>query len=406
MPPIVNILKKIVRIIGNRPLAEAIYRSVDLALKSSDIQLTDDKSVWDIFERSLNAAIRDIEEHPRGELFRRLIEYGPPTDGTEVLESDNKTLLSDSECGSCVEFIYSHMVNRFKGELAELLALEPCIRLVDDLKRKGHISSGARLFWGDMIQEKNIKSWSEEFTKSWGNYTKGADGLLAEVIGESQETIELQGIIEVKSMNRSARKILSQINSHIARLGGGIKLGTNSWTPENITFTRLLRVMVLPSTWKISREWRIVKTDRGSTLVFPEPSDPPIGTKVLEIEPDLWKVTLAWSQEALSEAAFEMTFWYMSQVGKNVYSKKDMPQTWDYMTPEEAGYNAIKQALFFIPTRYISERQMRLAVKLYNIYGYGYPLGSDARNIASERKEKLAPHEILWPHHIFGEDKG
>jgi hypothetical protein len=48
---------------------------------------------------------------------------------------------------------------------------------------------------------------------------------------------------------------------------------------------------------------------------------------------------------------------------------------------------------------------MRLAVKLYNIYGYGYPLGSDARNIASAKKEKLAPNQILWPHHIFGEDE-
>jgi hypothetical protein len=400
-----NTVKKMARIIGNRPLAEAIYRSVDLALKSSDIQLAGDKAVWDIFERSLNAAIRDIEEHPRGELFRRLIEYGPPTDGPEVLESDDKTLLSDPECGSCVEFIYSHMVNRFKGELAELLALEPCISHVDELKQKGHISSGARLFWGDMIQEKNIKSGSEEFTKSWGNFTKGADGLIADLVGKAQESIEVQGVIEVKSMHRSAKKILSQINSHIARLGGGIRLGTDSWTPENITFTRLVRVMVLPSTWKISREWRIVKTDRGSTLVFPEPSDPPIKTKVQEIERDLWKITLAWSQEVLSEAAFEMTFWYMSQVGRNVYSKKDMPRTWSYMTPEEAGYNAIKQALFFIPTRYISERQMRLAVKLYNIYGYGYPLGSDARNIASAKKEKLAPNQILWPHHIFGEDE-
>ena len=43
-----------------------------------------------------------------------------------------------------------------------------------------------------------------------------------------------------------------------------------------------------------------------------------------------------------------MTFWYMSQVGRDVFTKKDMPKAWDYMTPEDAGYNAIKQALFFI----------------------------------------------------------
>jgi hypothetical protein len=81
--------------------------------------------VQGVFEASLKAAIRDIEEHPRGKLFRRLIEHGPHhPDDPEALVSDGETILSDPECGEAVEFIFSHMVNRFKGELAELLALE------------------------------------------------------------------------------------------------------------------------------------------------------------------------------------------------------------------------------------------------------------------------------------------
>jgi len=335
-----------------------------------------------------------------------LIEYGPPVDGPEVLKSNGQTLLSDPECGSCVDFIYSHMVNRFKGELAELLALEPCIRLIDELKRKGRISSGSRLFWGDMIQERqNIKSASEDLNKLWGSFTKGADGLLVEQVGETHDVIKVHGVVEVKSMVLSTRRILNKINSHISRLSGGVKLGEGFWAAENISFTKMVRVIALPSTWKVSREWRKVKTKHGPAMVFPDSSEPPVETNIREIEPDIWKITLAWSQEALSQAAFDMTFWYMAQVGRNVYTKKNMPSSWAYMTPRAAGRNAIKQALFYIPMRYISDRQMRLAVKLYNIYGYGYPVGIDARNIASERKEKLAPHEILWPHHIFGEDK-
>ena len=79
-----------------------------------------------------------------------------------------------------------------------------------------------------------------------------------------------------------------------------------------------------------------------------------------------------------------MTFWYMSQVGKNIYEKKILPRGWEYMTPEEAGYNAIKMMLYFLPLRYLSERHKRLAVKLYNVYSFGYALGA-------------ASKEMLWP---------
>jgi hypothetical protein len=104
----------LISIIGNQPLASAIHRSVTFALRCPFVHLVKGKTVRDIFKHSLDAAIRDIEKHPRGKLFRRLIEYGPLNpDAPETLISDNETTLSDPECGSCVEFIYSHMINRF-----------------------------------------------------------------------------------------------------------------------------------------------------------------------------------------------------------------------------------------------------------------------------------------------------
>ena len=122
-------VEEITSIIHTRPLASAIYRSVASAVGRPFVHLVAGNAVWDVFRVSLDAAIRDIEEHPRGKLFQRLIEYGPhhPND-RESLGSDGESNLSDDECGSCVEFIYSHMVNRFKGELAELLALAVCRR--------------------------------------------------------------------------------------------------------------------------------------------------------------------------------------------------------------------------------------------------------------------------------------
>jgi len=37
--------------------------------------------------------------------------------------------------------------------------------------------------------------------------------------------------------------------------------------------------------------------------------------------------------------------------------------------------------LYYIPLRYISNRQERLAVRLYNVYCFGYPLGVDNKDM-------------------------
>jgi hypothetical protein len=385
-------IKEIASIIGNRPLARSIHRSVTSALRCRFVHLLCGKTVRDVFRRSLNAAIRDINEHPRGKLFRRLIEYGPhDPDDPEALLSDSETTLSDPECGSCVEFIYSHMVNRFKGELAELLALEPCVALFLRFRKEGHLPSGVHLYWGEMVQERRrTRKTGGELSARWGNFTKGADGLIVAQIphqkSKSRNSLSIHGIIEVKSMTSVKKKVLDQINQHIMRLSGGVKLKKREYRPNDVSLNQsnIIRIMVLPSNWKLSREWHSVKTDKGSAMVFPEPTEPSIQTQTKELEPNLWNIILAWSHEALEQAAYEMTFWYMSQVGKHVYSGKSMPKGWEYMTPEQAGYNAIKMMLYYIPLRFISKRQDRLATKLYNVYCFGYPLGVDST-------------EMLWP---------
>ena len=398
-----KIVRKMARIVANRPLAEAIYRSVDTGLRCASAHIANDKTVWGVFKHSLDAAIRDIKEHPRGKLFQRLLEYGTPRDDPEVLISDGKTFLSDPECGSCVDFIYSHMINRFKGELAELLALGPCLSLIHELKQKGHISSLTHLYWGDMIQEPRQINPESGNSQQWGSFTKGADGLLIEKV---RNVLKIEGVIEVKSMFLAKKRVLAQINKHIARLRGGVKLKGRLFPPDNIQFSSGIRIIVLPSSWHVSRKWRRVETERGWQIVFPKNSEPPIQTQAQELEPDLWKITLAWSQEALHQAAFQMTFWYMAQVGRNVYTKQNLPGPCSYMTPAEAGQNTVKQELYYIPLRYISERQQRLAIKLYNVYGYGYPLGVDAQKILTKRKGMLWRNEILWPEDILGEDEG
>ena len=54
----------------------------------------------------------------------------------------------------CVQFIFWHMVNRFKGELAELLAIEPCYNLVGQLEDEGVLPEGVHIYFGDMVHER------------------------------------------------------------------------------------------------------------------------------------------------------------------------------------------------------------------------------------------------------------
>ena len=61
------------------------------------------------------------------------------------------------------------------------------------------------------------------------------------------------------------------------------------------------------------------------------------------------------------------------------------------MTPQEAGRNSIKMMLYYINLRHISKRAAKIAMKLYNIYCFGYPLG-----VKSE--------EMLWPEDFSEEE--
>jgi hypothetical protein len=291
-----------------------------------------------------------------------------------MVVSDSMTTLSDPECGSCVQFIYSHMVNRFKGELAELLALKPCIELVQSLQDENRLPPDIHIHWGELVQERRR---SRRGSERPGPFAKGADGLLVQkVTRESvlKDSLIIHGVVEIKSY-RAGKKALDQINMHCSRLKKGVKLGLTEYLPEAISLRESgpIRILITPSSWKLDREL----CQKDSVIVYQDPFGKPVETQITESEPGPWRITLAWSQEALEQAAYEMTFWHMSQVGKHVYAKKEPPEDWKNMTHEEAGMNAIKMILYYLPLRPLTENQEVLAVRLYNIYGFGYPLGID-----------------------------
>ena len=366
-------------IIGNPHLAESIYDSLILAAEHPSIFSEIKSSAKRSFDLILDNSIRDIENHPRGKLFQRLIEFGPLNpDETDLSKYPSETFLCDDECISAVNFIYNHIINRFKGDLAELLSIEPLLTLMDSLVKQKIISDKSILCLGDYIKE---------YQKS-GNLSKGADGLIIE-LEKSNQTATIKAVIEVKSMHLPESKMIKQIDKHIYRLRTGLKLGDQVYSGAKVLFNEndIIKVMVKPSIWQVNRKigWN------GNRMILPEPDKAPEKKSKIEgLNP--YDITLSWSQEAIEQAAYEMTFNYMAEVGRAVYGSKPLPVEWEDMSPEEAGYNSIKEKLYYMMQSYhykpkdgeikLTEKQRDKKVKmikLYNIYSFGYAIGIDSK---------------------------
>lgn len=346
-------------IIGNQSLASEIHKSITTALRNPLVHLMGGESVRDIFKYSLHAAIRDIENHPRNKLLLRLIESDA---------YDDSIVLSNAECGLCVEFIYSHLINRFKGELSELLALEHCINLIGQLRQNGQLSSDIQLFWGETIQERRkFKLTTEQgsFVR-WGAYTKGADGLLVEQAqGGSQNQLKIQGIIEVKSVTYTKKKVLEQIDQHLERLEGGFKLNEKEWAKEKLilspTDNNIIRIVILASLRR--KEVEPLSLEKVAM---------PLQVIIDEFEPNCWRISLPWTQETLNLAAYQMTFWYMTVLHKGINIEEAL------VMPEQTSCHTIKMILHNILLRPLSHRQKRFTSILYDTYCSCYPLATDS----------------------------
>src|ERR1035441_5631751 len=103
-----------------------------------------------IFQYSLRNSIKEIESE-QGELLRRFLLDGPYERGGPIPEAVAGQRLTDAETASAIAFVHGFMVNAFKGALAEMLALGPCVGIVEDLKQSGDIPADAQLYVGDAV---------------------------------------------------------------------------------------------------------------------------------------------------------------------------------------------------------------------------------------------------------------
>jgi len=340
-----------------------------------------------IFREALARTINAIETHHRGPLFQEFLLKGPYEDTGTIPRELIDERLSDAEVASVITFIYSHMVNCFKGAVTELLAVNACVRLLKQLQRDSELPADALLYVGDVLGVHRPRG---------KGLLKGAD--LYVLINDHKPNavpgIFVAGVVEVKSYFCSERRLREQLDRHIRRSKLGLRVAGRDYAGEHVRVgfgpnLRVLRIMVMPSNWSLPRTFRFDNSAHGRLLYIDSCVPPRTDDEIIMTGNDEWRITLRWSKEALAEAAYEMTFWYMEKVGELIYSNS-RPKGWEEMSAGEAGRNAAKMMLYYALLRCRTTRDTQRAIALYNTYGFGYALGMNYRNAEGRR-------EMLWP---------
>lgn len=330
-----------------------------------------------MFRHELRRAIRDIENHERGQLIQKFLRDGP-RGWNDAAKGEH---LSDAEAAASVNFVFFKMINSFQGSVAEMLAVAPCQALVAELKKQGRLPHDARLYAGEAVTAPQLRRSRRD---------RAADFHIVQEHRGGARRVAIHGVAEVKSGYTAPGQLRKQLTKHWERVRAGVRAGAVTYERAEIKVPARadsVEILVTPATWRLSRAISFDERDGRRFLRVRAPTAPPGGDRVTRRDDGTWRVVLRWSHEALAAAAYEMTFWYMSKVGEVIYAAGS---PWPEMTPAEAGRNTVKQMLDFASIRARSLREHQRAVALYNVYGFGYPLGTSFRNEDGER-------EILFP---------
>ncbi|QQR72941.1 MAG: hypothetical protein IPJ17_15810 [Holophagales bacterium] len=332
----------------------------------------------DLFRSAVARAIRAIHAKDADGLMPQFLAKGPYFDAGEIPQERMADFLSDESVAAAIRFIHSSAINSFQGALAELLAVGPVCAIVERVFG----SNSPRVFCGDTVLARKPR------IGSWG---KAADLHLLDVQGEGTlAEAFVRGVVEVKSYITTPEKLRFQVAQHLKRPSRGLLVQGHEISMERVRpdpkGSPPIEIMVVPSDWALSRE---ICFDRDGDRIFlaQVPVIPPQELDRIEmLEEGRWLVTLRWSQEALASVAYEMTFWYLGQLGQLAYGE-DRPRGWEDLPPEEAGREAAKMMLYYSILRARTTREASRAIALFNSYGFGYALGAHFVDHKGTRQE-------------------
>ncbi len=351
---------------------ELVWSLLDAVRTSEGIRRSDKWTIsaLDRHVRSaLDAVGQDIDGHPRRELLLALIR--------------DEQNLDDEQIGICLELIYSHMINRFKGDLMEILAWRPLVAKLRLLQNAGRLPAKARWIWGSDIQEPLEKG------RGWA---KGADAILVASGAEHNSWIRqaiagnevkpasrswvIYGIGEIKSYYISNRVAAIQLSSHLSRLRHGLRISGKVLEGSRLQLCGEdgeggLRTLPIAH-GGLLQPLRFLVTPMGSK-----------GTPFPEVSAGILRGNIEFERIRIMSAAYCMTEWFCGQLGRRVFVESSSGEE----EAAEAGFNRIKEALYHIqlrdyqglkeftadPARWKrrARRLDRIAGRLYNAYGWG-----------------------------------
>jgi hypothetical protein len=288
--------------------------------------------------------------------------------------------LTDREIAKLLEFIYSKLVNKFKGELGEVLAARTIFEFGSQLGADITVLHGS---WLSARQLRRSGGWYD-----------AADALYCKREGN---VLDVVAIAEVKSKSTPLEDMRNQVAKNIQRLRRGLRLRGEEIPPERIRVTAngrtVAAVDVDEDHARAVTALLIVpqaRAENGASIRDPAVSH-------------LWHAELPYEQDVITEAAYRFTSWYFSGVGPKVfyYLRDGKPAPGDLRVPaphqdlplEENGGHAFMEAVYHTALRKAFDPHEKPApgrrtawqtlLWIYNSMGFGW--------------EKATADEFMFP---------
>ncbi len=144
-----------------------------------------------------------------------------------------------AEVQRAVEYVLSQMVIQPKAALAECLAISPCVEHLQALRAAERLAAGVE--FRRSVWSRRLRGADTEEAVVFEEWREGADGIFCatttpetEVVLDDRSSCQRRpgegdllifGVAEIKCYRRvSRRRLLEQLDKHVARLAGGLQL--------------------------------------------------------------------------------------------------------------------------------------------------------------------------------------
>ena len=365
-----------------RPELEKDIRAALAVLVDNNVQGSLHASVDERFREEMAAIIHGIESRGRFQLLKRFIAHGSLLPSWETKFSNTRDALNDDELASCVDFILGHMVSKFQGKLAEILAITPLTESVDQLQVDGCLPPDGQLVFGADIRCASASAR----VRSHESGVEGPDAILLRQLPNGRREVHM--VAEIKSYPAGPAALRRQCGRHMDALRRGVRLRGN-WLPADQVVlparpASTIRIYVRPARWLLTRTFSIVPNSAGVGQIVMEPQVlPEAETSARSFSGNEWLILLGWSYDALRAAAFRLMHRYMREVGDAIAADPNEKIRKD-MSPAEAGENdflaQLHVAIFRQQENEPDPKRRQKAMELYNVLGFGWAIGHNFKD--------------------------